>query len=205
MGYTQLKAHNLWLCQIYKCKTPENTSSLDHFSNCKATRYLKLSEFMILNRVFSLVLAYLISGWLGLQAYYPATHISLLCLPTGIAVAALLIWGNRVWPGIFLGSFLVNLATGSSSLLAIGSTIGPVLTMQWLNRAAFQPAFTRQKDIGLFILYAGLGTKPRRPDATPSVFSIKRYMTLQATVHAWKPICGKHCTHSNSSFITSHK
>ncbi len=116
---------------------------------------------MILSRIFFLTLAYFITGRIGLHATFAATHISLFWLPAGISVAALLICGVSVWPGIFLGSFLINLSTGSSLLLAggiaVGSTIGPVLTMQWLNRAAFQSAFTRHKDVGLFILYAGLG------------------------------------------------
>ena len=29
--------------------------------------------------------------------------------PSGIALAALLLWGNRLWPGIWLGSFAANI------------------------------------------------------------------------------------------------
>ncbi len=116
---------------------------------------------MVLRRVFLLALAYLATGWLGLQTPYAGTHITLIWLPTGIAVAALLMWGRSIWPGIYLGAFLVNLSIGSPWPLAlgiaVGNTLGPLLTVQWLNRVAFRPGFTRQKDVGLFILAAGLG------------------------------------------------
>ena len=49
-------------------------------------------------------LAYFASGWLGLQMPYLGHNITLLWLPTGIAVAALYRWGSVVWPGVFIGS-----------------------------------------------------------------------------------------------------
>jgi integral membrane sensor domain MASE1 len=39
---------------------------------------------------------------------------------TGIALAALLLLGYRVWPGIFLGAFAVNLTTAGSILSSLG-------------------------------------------------------------------------------------
>ena len=41
-------------------------------------------------------LAYFASGWLGLQMPYLGHNITLLWLPTGIAVAALYRWGPMV-------------------------------------------------------------------------------------------------------------
>ena len=43
-----------------------------------------------LTRVAPLALAYFVTGWLGLQMPYAGSHITLVWLPTGIAVAALL-------------------------------------------------------------------------------------------------------------------
>ena len=74
-------------------------------------------------RLFLLTLAYFASGWLGLKLPFVGTHITLVWLPTGVAVAALFRWGWRVWPDIYLDAFLVNLAVGSSLPLAAA--------MQW--------------------------------------------------------------------------
>ena len=116
---------------------------------------------MNLSRLFFLGLAYVVTGWLGLQMPYTGTHITLVWLPTGIAVAALLTWGRALWPGIYLGALLVNLSIGSSWLLAagiaVGNTLGPLMTVQWLQRVGFQPRFNRQADVRSFLVAAGLG------------------------------------------------
>lgn len=47
--------------------------------------------------------------------------------PTGIALAALLVFGYRVWPGILVGAFLVNVTTAgtpvTSAAIAVGNTL----------------------------------------------------------------------------------
>jgi PAS domain S-box-containing protein len=106
-------------------------------------------------------LAYIATGWLGLQIPSVGSHITLIWFPTGIAVAALLRWGWTCWPGVYAGAFIVNLLIGSDWLLAagiaVGNTLGPFLTVAWLKRAGFHPAFDRQRDVGSFILAASLG------------------------------------------------
>ncbi len=47
--------------------------------------------------------------------------------PTGIALAALLIFGYNVWPGISLGVLLGSLLTGADPAVAVGLTIGNTL------------------------------------------------------------------------------
>lgn len=105
--------------------------------------------------------AYLITGWLGLKLPYYGSQITLIWLPTGVAVAALIRWGAGLWPGIAVGAFLVNLAIGSSATLAlgtaVGNTIGPWFTAYWLRRAGFNYAFTRQADVITFIAASAAG------------------------------------------------
>ena len=114
-----------------------------------------------MNRLLLLSLAYFTTGWLGLQIPYAGTHITLIWLPTGVAVAALLRWKRSVWPGIFIGSCLVNLSIGSPWLLAlgisVGNTLAPILSVAFLNKVGFLATFERRRDIGFFILSAGLG------------------------------------------------
>ncbi|MFM8330507.1 MAG: PAS domain S-box protein [Candidatus Methylumidiphilus sp.] len=105
--------------------------------------------------------AYFITGRLGLLLPYFGSNITLLWLPTGIAVAALLRWGWGCWPGVFIGALAANVAIGSpwglSVCIAAGNTLGPLLTACLLRRLAFHPAFDRLCDIPVFALSAAVG------------------------------------------------
>ena len=53
-------------------------------------------------------LAYFITGKLGLALAIPPGYATAIWPPSGIALAAILLCGYRVWPGILFGSFFVN-------------------------------------------------------------------------------------------------
>jgi len=65
--------------------------------------------------------------------------------PSGLALASLLLWGNRLWPAIAVGAFLANATTtGSlltSCLIAGGNTLEALTTAALLQRwqASSQP------------------------------------------------------------------
>ena len=103
-----------------------------------------------------LALAYFATGRLGLMLPAFGTSITLIWLPTGIAVAALLRWGFGCWPGITLGAMAVNLSLGTALPtvlgIAVGNTCGPLLAAWILRRSGFHPAFDRKRDI---LLLAG--------------------------------------------------
>ena len=58
--------------------------------------------------------------------------------PTGFAIAAVLLWGYRVWPAIFIAAFAANLTTagsfGTSVAIAAGNTIECLVTGLLINR-----------------------------------------------------------------------
>ncbi|MDA1012891.1 MAG: MASE1 domain-containing protein [Planctomycetota bacterium] len=59
---------------------------------------------------------YFVAAKLGLELQLPGTNSSPVWPPTGIAFAAVLLLGIRVWPGIMLGAFAANFLVFSSDL-----------------------------------------------------------------------------------------
>lgn len=84
--------------------------------------------------------------------------------PTGIALAAFLLFGNRVWPGIAVGAFLANVTTAGSPATSLGIAAGNTLegfAGAWLvNRyAGGRNTLTRPADVFKFAgLAAGVST-----------------------------------------------
>jgi len=108
-----------------------------------------------------LLLLYYAAGRLGLSMAFVHLSASPVWAPTGIALAALLIWGYRVWPLILLGALLVNFTTSGSwpaSLLIAGGNTLEGLAGAWLvNRyAGGRQAFDQPRDLVKFTLLAAL-------------------------------------------------
>ena len=59
-------------------------------------------------RVVILAAGYSLTGIVGLSLAIPPGYATAVWPPSGIALAAILMWGPRVWPGIAIGSILVN-------------------------------------------------------------------------------------------------
>ena len=81
--------------------------------------------------------------------------------PTGIALAAVIVLGPHVWPGIWLGAFLVNMTnagTVATSIgIAVGNTLEALLGGYLVNRFANgRRAFDRSHDVFKFAALAAL-------------------------------------------------
>ncbi|MDJ0808102.1 MAG: CHASE domain-containing protein [Gammaproteobacteria bacterium] len=59
--------------------------------------------------ILVLAMAYIITGRLGLLLAIPPGYATAVWPASGIALAAILLYGYRLWPGVFLGSLLVNI------------------------------------------------------------------------------------------------
>jgi integral membrane sensor domain MASE1 len=109
--------------------------------------------------IVALAAVYFGAGKLGLTWAYIHTSTSAVWPPTGIALAALLLWGYRLWPGIFLGAFLVNITTQGSLVTTLGIAAGNTLealvgawaVVRFANGAK---AFERARNIFKFVLLA---------------------------------------------------
>ena len=72
-------------------------------------------------------IAYFAAGKLGLYFASFAASATPIWPPTGIAFAAVLLLGYRIWPGIFLGAFFVNLAISGAVFTSLGIATGNTL------------------------------------------------------------------------------
>ncbi len=129
-----------------------------------------IRPYIVVFQILGLAAAYFVTGKLGTFLAIPPGYATAIWPPSGIALAGVLIYGYRVWPGIVLGSFLVNLSTslaaGSSSAiftsLAITLVISSAAALQaifgaYLVRrfAGFPNQLATEKDVFLFFLYGG--------------------------------------------------
>jgi len=110
-----------------------------------------------------LAVVYFVSAKLGLRLAFLNASATAVWPPTGIALAAFLIFGVRVWPAVFCAAFLANLTTAGSiatSLgIASGNTLEGVLGAYLVTRFAHgRYACDRAADVFKLIVFALLAT-----------------------------------------------
>jgi diguanylate cyclase (GGDEF)-like protein len=123
---------------------------------------------MIRSRVFKdaallagLTVVYFIAGRLGLRLASVHASATAIWPCTGIALAAFLILGYRVWPAILTGAFLVNITTAGSLVtslgIAAGNTLEGIAGCYLVSRlAGGQRAFEKAQNVFRFALLAGM-------------------------------------------------
>jgi diguanylate cyclase (GGDEF)-like protein len=104
---------------------------------------------------------YFVAGKVGLRLASVNASATAVWPCTGIALAALLLLGYRVWPAILAGAFLVNLTTAGTAAtaagLAVGNTLEAVVGCYLVSRfAGGQRAFERSQDVFKFAILAGM-------------------------------------------------
>ena len=96
---------------------------------------------------------YLTVGKLGLSVPFTSGNVSPVFPAAGIALAAVLLWGYEILPGIALGAFLVNILSPIPPAAAIGIGLGntaSALFGRYLLRRCFpgfQPSLPRLLDV----------------------------------------------------------
>lgn len=82
--------------------------------------------------------AYFSTGWLCIAVSALVANVSwVLFIPAGLALTCALLWGSRVWPGVFLGEFAIIIATGqplsSGFVTATGNAVEAALAGWWFH------------------------------------------------------------------------
>jgi len=98
---------------------------------------------------------YFLSAQLGLSLTFEQVNTSPVWPPTGIAIAALLYFGLRAWPGIFLGALLTNMMTGASIPISLGiaggNTLEGLIACYLLVRFASAYPFNKVQHVFIFV------------------------------------------------------
>ena len=120
--------------------------------------------------VLLLALAYFITGKLGLLLSTPPGYATIIWPPSGIAIGALLLFGADLWPGVFLGSFLLNGLVGHAWMsggfaptptfvaagIAAGSTLQALVVRLLIQRWMRLPVeLTNTRDVALLLTLCG--------------------------------------------------
>ena len=105
--------------------------------------------------------AYFAAATLGFRLAVVAEQITTVWAPTGIAIATLLLWGQRLWPAVWIGAFIANAGSDAplwtAVVLATGNTLEAVVATWALRRLPrFDEALRRVNDVTALIVVGAL-------------------------------------------------
>lgn len=143
-----------------------NEKSSTDVNNPLNVHYFHLDK-MVFFRIIVLALLYFFSGRLGQLMAIPPGNVTPVWPPSGIGLAAIYLWGYRVWPGIFFGAFIANTWSIISfsnlgillNVIAAGSSIGIGASLQAIVGAYFinyivtdENLFLKVKNVVFFLI-----------------------------------------------------
>lgn len=103
--------------------------------------------------------AYLGAAQMGFAFAFATHQVTAVWPPTGLALAALVLGGQRLWPGVLLGAFVANSmsdeAVVTAAVIAVGNTTEAVVGA-WLVRRVdgFRPSLERTRDVLTLVVLA---------------------------------------------------
>lgn len=111
--------------------------------------------------IASVAFLYFVVGKFVQRPATPNHSVTAIWLPAGISLAALLVRGNRTWPGVFIGATLLSInITGSIVIslgLGLGNTIEALLGAYLVNKYAKGiHAFFKMGNALRFVFFAGV-------------------------------------------------
>lgn len=96
--------------------------------------------------------AYFLAAKLGLTLATVGVTVTLVWPPSGVAVAAMLLLGRQVWPGVAIGAFIANATTDAPIVVAwftaVGNPLEALVAASLLRRVrAFDSSLERTRDV----------------------------------------------------------
>ena len=120
---------------------------------------MKRGGFPRIGLVLVIAIVYFAAAELGLSLASLHSNVTPVWPPTGIAIASLIMFGVRVWPGVFLGALAANILTNIPVLstigIASGNTLEAIVAWWLLQRASnWRKSFESVGDVMTFVIYA---------------------------------------------------
>ena len=109
--------------------------------------------------IVALGVLYYLAARIGLRLAVIEDNITPLWPPTGLALVAFLRYGRRLWPGVAIAAFLVNLPITNfpaALITAAGNTLAPMLAAWLLERVGFRQQIDRVRDVAALVVLAAL-------------------------------------------------
>jgi integral membrane sensor domain MASE1 len=111
--------------------------------------------------VLAVAAVYTAAGKLGLDLAFATRSVTAIWPPTGIALAALILGGYRLWPAVALGALVTNLDTGVPAVTVLGITCGNTLEAlvgAYLLRrvGGFRPDLQRIRDVVYLVVFGAI-------------------------------------------------
>ena len=122
---------------------------------------MKRSTLPTIGLCLIVAVVYFAGAELGLSLASFHENVTPVWPPTGIAIASLLIFGRRVWPGVLLGALAANLPThisvASTIGIAIGNTLEAVVAYSLLQKSKqWRNSFDSVGEVLTFVVYAAV-------------------------------------------------
>ena len=111
----------------------------------------------------ALAVAYFATAKLGIELSVSKGVVTPVWIPTGLALAAVVVFGARAWPGIALGAFVANATSDISlwvaAMIAVGNTLEALVGAYLLRRVGFDRRLPQVRDVlWLVVIGAALCT-----------------------------------------------
>src|SRR5579871_3298937 len=141
-------------------------------------------------RILALAGLYVLTGKAGLMLATVTRSISLVWPPTGLSLAALVLFGPELWPGVFLGAFLTNALTPDMSWLAasgiaLGNTLEATGGVALLRRRGFLSSLERVSDVVSLVILGAASVAVSASIGTACLW-LHGALTTEALPVAWR-------------------
>jgi signal transduction histidine kinase len=136
-------------------------------------------------------LLYVAAAQLGLRLDAVSGFASLVWPASGIALAAILLGGNRLWPAVAIGAFTANAIAGApipTSLgIAFGNTSAALIGAGLLRRVpGFDQSLERVRDVVALILLAAVGSTLVSATVGVAALSVSGIVDAGAAGETWR-------------------
>jgi signal transduction histidine kinase/ActR/RegA family two-component response regulator len=138
-----------------------------------------------------LAIVYVVFARIGLKIHPVNEFATLVWPPTGIALAAILVLGNRFWPSIAAGAVLVNIWTGAPFFVALGigagNTLEALVGAYALRRIpGFRTTLDRLSDVLGLVFLAGVVSSAVSATIGVSSLAIGGIVTPERFAVTWR-------------------